>query len=171
MHPRCSFTRNRTHWGALSRSAGAAAPSRAAHAEELPLCASAAPVNDYFDLPGFTTIRRSMIASSDCSVPAPSGCWANAWRGAETAALAAQGSPVVSEFVSPLMRRAPRRLPLRGAETPLIGRKHRHPSSATSTRARDARRDPAEVRAAVGSEKATEAALFRAPAGEGELRK
>jgi hypothetical protein len=96
---------------------------------------------------------------------------------AEAAALAAQGSPVVSEFVSPLY--APRNaVPsasgfrsaagIAGSMVESIG----NPSSAHLDHARGMLDSiPAEIRTAVGGEEGAQAALFALLLGEGELRK
>src|SRR2546426_2053485 len=96
---------------------------------------------------------------------------------AEAATLSAQGSPVVSELVSPLY--APRKAaPAASGPRSAAGIARSlvesigNPSSAHLDHARGMLEAiPAEIRAAVGHEEGAQAALFALLLGEGELRK
>ena len=136
------------------------------HAEELSHMCIGAPVNDYFEFAWFHDHPPLDDRIERLLGPGAKRLLGERMARAETAALAARGSPVVSEFVSPLY--APRAAAPAASLVESIG----NPSSAHLDHARgilDA--IPAEIRAAVGSEKGAEAALFALLLGEGELRK
>ena len=143
------------------------------HAEELSHMCIGAPVSDYFEFAWLAThpplearIERILGRSARRLL-----------RERLKRSEAAAGSPVVSEFVSPLYARraaAPSAAALSGAAD--IGRSVvesiGNPSEAHLDYARkmlDA--IPVEVRAAVQSEEGAKAALFALLLGEGELRK
>ncbi|HMG59113.1 MAG TPA: M48 family metallopeptidase, partial [Burkholderiales bacterium] len=136
------------------------------HAEELSHMCIGAPVNDYFEFARFHDHPPLDDRIERLLGPGAKRLLGERMARAETAALAAQGSPVVSELVSPLY--APRPAGLADSMVESIG----NPSSAHLDHARailDA--IPAEIRTAVGSEKGAEAALFALLLGEGEVRK
>jgi len=146
------------------------------HAEELSHMCIGAPVNDYFEFAWLSTHPPLDERIERILGPGAARLLANRMERAGAAALAAQGSPVVSEFVSPLYatRGAAPAAGLQGAAgvarsmVESIG----NPSSAHVDYARgmlDA--IPAEIRTAVGSEEGARAALFALLLGEGELRK
>src|SRR5882762_6419589 len=142
------------------------------HAEELSHMCIGAPVNDYFEFASFHDHPPLDDRIERLLGPGAKRLLGERMARAETAALAAQGSPVVSEFVSPLY--APGASGLRSAAgiarsmVESIG----NPSSAHLDHARgmlDA--IPAEIRTAVGREEGAQAALFALLLGEGGLRR
>jgi len=125
-----------------------------------------APVNDYFEFALFHDHPPLDDRIERLLGPGARRLLGERLGRAETAALAARGSPVVSEFVSPLY--APSPAGLAGSMVESIG----NPSSAHLDHARailDA--IPAEIRTAVGREEGAQAALFALLLGEGEVRK
>jgi Zn-dependent protease with chaperone function len=141
------------------------------HAEELSHMCIGAPVNDFFEFAVFhdhppldERIERLLGSGARRLLH-------ERMERAEAAALSARGSPVVSELISPLYAAraaAPGAPGIAGSLVESIG----NPSPAHLDHARgtlDA--IPAGIRAAVGSEKDAEAALFALLLGEGELRK
>ncbi len=141
------------------------------HAEELSHMCIGAPVNDYFEFPWFHDHPPLDDRIERLLGPGAKRLLGERMARAETAALAAQGSPVVSELLSPLYaaRAAAPGVPgIAGSLVESIG----NPSSAHLDHARgmlDA--IPAEIRTAVGREEGAKAALFALLLGEGELRK
>ena len=147
------------------------------HAEELSHMCIGAPVNDYFEFAWLSTHPPLDERIERILGPGATRLLANRMERAEAAALAAQGSPVVSEFVSPLY--APRNaVPaasgfrsaagIAGSMVESIG----NPSSAHLDHARGMLDSiPVEIRTAVGGEEGAQAALFALLLGEGELRK
>ncbi len=146
------------------------------HAEELSHMCIGAPVNDYFEFAWLSTHPPLEARIERILGPGAKRLLHERMERAEAAALAAQGSPVVSEFVSPLY--APRTaapdaagLPgaagIAGSMVESIG----NPSSAHVDYARGMLEAiPAEIRTAVGREEGAQAALFALLLGEGELR-
>ncbi|TMH76483.1 MAG: hypothetical protein E6H51_06620 [Betaproteobacteria bacterium] len=147
------------------------------HAEELSHMCIGAPVNDFFEFAVFhdhppldERIERLLGSGAGRLLR-------ERMERAEAATLSAQGSPVVSELVSPLY--APRKAApaasgprsaagIAGSMVESIG----NPSSAHLDHARGMLEAiPAEIRAAVGHEEGAQAALFALLLGEGELRK
>ncbi len=147
------------------------------HAEELSHMCIGAPVNDFFEFAVFhdhppldERIERLLGSGAGRLLR-------ERMERAEAAALSAQGSPVVSELVSPLY--APRKAApaasgprsaagIAGSMVESIG----NPSSAHLDHARGMLEAiPAEIRAAVGHEEGAQAALFALLLGEGDLRK
>src|SRR5881396_3755666 len=147
------------------------------HAEELSHMCIGAPVNDFFEFAVFhdhppldERIERLLGSGAGRLLR-------ERMERAEAATLSAQGSPVVSELVSPLY--APRNAApaasgprsaagIAGSMVESIG----NPSSAHLDHARGMLEAiPAEIRAAVGHEEGAQAALFALLLGEGELRK
>src|SRR6266571_1513263 len=172
------FTRNPDGiGGALFKIARRGSTIAQRHAEELSHMCIGAPVNDYFEFALFYDHPPLDDRIERLLGPGAKRLLRERTERAEAAALSARGSPVVSELVSPLYaaRAAPPAASsLAGA--PGIARSLvesiGNPSSAHLDHARgmlDA--IPAEIRAAVGSEKGAEAALFALLLGEGELRK
>jgi Zn-dependent protease with chaperone function len=147
------------------------------HAEELSHMYIGAPVNDYFEFAWFHDHPPLDDRIERLLGPGAKRLLGERMARAETAALAAQGSPVVSEFVSPLYaprNAAPAASGLRsaagiaGSMVESIG----NPSSAHVDYARGMLEAiPAEIRAAVGREEGAQAALFALLLGEGEVRK
>ncbi len=147
------------------------------HAEELSHMCIGAPVNDYFEFAWFATHPPLDARIERLLGPGAKRLIRERLERAEAAALWAQGSPVVSELMSPLYARraaAPSAAALSGAAglarsvIESIG----NPSAAHLDYARkmlDA--IPTEVRAAVEREEGAKAALFALLLGEGELRK
>ncbi len=135
------------------------------HAEELSHMCIGAPVNDYFEFSLFHDHPPLDDRIERLLGPGAKRLLRERMERAEAAALSAQGSPVVSEFVSPLYAVHPAG-PASLVES--IG----NPSSAHLDHARgmlDA--IPAEIRTAVGREEGAQAALFALLLGEGELRR
>jgi Zn-dependent protease with chaperone function len=146
------------------------------HAEELSHMCIGAPVNDYFEFAWLSTHPPLDQRIERILGPGAKRLLHERMERAEAAALRAQGSPVVSELLSPLY--APRAavpaavLPAAAGFAGSIVESIGNPSSAHLDHARgmlDA--IPTEIRAAVGSEKGAEAALFALLLGESELRK
>jgi len=137
------------------------------HAEELSHMCIGAPVNDYFEFAWLSTHPPLDQRIERILGPGAKRLLHERMERAEGAALAAQGSPVVSEFMSPLY--APRTTAgIARSTVESIG----NPSSAHLDYARRMLETiPAEVRTAVGSEEGAQAALFALLLGEGELRK
>ena len=135
------------------------------HAEELSHMCIGAPVNDYFEFALFHDHPPLDDRIERLLGPGAKRLLRERMERAEAAALSARGSPVVSEFVSPLYAVRPTG-PASLVES--IG----NPSSAHLDHAR-ATLDaiPAETRAAVGRVEGAQAALFALLLGEGELRK
>jgi len=147
------------------------------HAEELSHMCIGAPVNDYFEFALFHDHPPLDDRIERLLGPGAKRLLRERMERAEAAALAAQGSPVVSELVSPLY--APRNAAPAAASLPgaagiasamvdSIG----NPSFAHLDHARgmlDA--IPVEIRTAVGRVEGAQAALFALLLGEGELRK
>src|SRR5882672_7570025 len=146
------------------------------HAEELSHMCIGAPVNDYFEFASFHDHPPLDDRIERLLGPGAKRLLRERMERAEVAALAAQGSPVVSEFVSPLY--APRSVVpaasgfrsaagIAGSMVESIG----NPSSAHLDHARGMLDSiPAEIRTAVGGEEGAQAALFALLLGEGELR-
>ena len=133
------------------------------HAEELSHMCIGAPVNDYFEFAWLSTHPPLDQRIERILGPGAKRLLHERMERAGAAALAARGSPVVAEFVSPLYAAGIARSVVES-----IG----NPSSAHLDHARgmlDA--IPAEIRAAVGREEGAQAALFALLLGEGELRK
>jgi Zn-dependent protease with chaperone function len=146
------------------------------HAEELSHMCIGAPVNNYFEFAWFHDHPPLDDRIERLLGPGAKRLLGERMERAEAAALSARGSPVVSELVSPLYaaRAAAPAAGLPGAAgvARSIVESIGNPSAAHLDHARgvlDA--IPAEIRAAVGSEKGAEAALFALLLGEGELRK
>src|SRR5712671_2453181 len=147
------------------------------HAEELSHMCIGAPVNDYFEFASFHDHPPLDDRIERLLGPGAKRLLRERMERAEAAALAAQGSPVVSELMSPLY--APRNAAPAAAALPGAAGIARamvdsigNPSSAHLDHARgmlDA--IPAEIRTAVGREEGAKAALFALLLGEGELRK
>ncbi|HMG61042.1 MAG TPA: M48 family metalloprotease, partial [Burkholderiales bacterium] len=147
------------------------------HAEELSHMCIGAPVNDYFEFALFHDHPPLDDRIERLLGPGAKRLLRERMERAGAAALAAQGSPVVSEFVSPLY--APRNAAPAAAALPGAAGIARamvdsigNPSSAHLDHARgmlDA--IPVEIRAAVGRVEGAQAALFALLLGEGELRK
>jgi len=141
------------------------------HAEELSHMCIGAPVNDFFEFAVFHDHPPLDERIERLLGPGARRLLRERMERAEAVALSARGSPVVSELLSPLYAAraaAPGAPGIAGSLVESIG----NPSSAHLDHARgmlDA--IPAEIRAAVGSEKGAEAALFALLLGEGELRK
>src|SRR5439155_26703646 len=133
-----------------------------------------APVNDYFEFALFHDHPPLDDRIERLLGPGAKRLLRERMERAEAAALAAQGSPVVSELVSPLY--APRNAAPAAAGAPGIAgslvESIGNPSSAHLDHARgmlDA--IPMEIRTAVGRVEGAQAALFALLLGEGELRK
>ncbi len=147
------------------------------HAEELSHMCIGAPVNDYFEFALFHDHPPLDDRIERLLGPGAKRLLRERMERAEAAALAARGSPVVNELVSPLY--APRNAAPAAAALPGAAGIARamvdsigNPSSAHLDHARgmlDA--IPAEIRTAVGSVEGAQAALFALLLGEGELRK
>ncbi len=147
------------------------------HAEELSHMCIGAPVNDYFEFAWFHDHPPLDDRIERLLGPGAKRLLRERMERAEAAALAARGSPVVNELVSPLY--APRNAAPAAAALPGAAGIARamvdsigNPSSAHLDHARgmlDA--IPAEIRTAVGSVEGAQAALFALLLGEGELRK
>jgi len=146
------------------------------HAEELSHMCIGPPVNDYFEFASFhdhppldDRIERLLGTGAKRLLR-------ERMERAEAAALSAQGSPVVSEFVSPLY--APRTAapaagqPGAGGFARSMVESIGNPSSAHIDHARGMLEAiPVEIRTALGHEEGAQAALFALLLGEGELRK
>src|SRR5882672_1374805 len=172
------FTRNPDGiGGALFKIARRGSTIAQRHAEELSHMCIGAPVNDYFEFAVFHDHPPLDDRIERLLGPGAKRLLRERMERAEAAALSARGSPVVSELVSPLYAA---RAAAPAASGPLgapgiarsmvesIG----NPSSAHLDHARGTLAAiPSEIRAAVGSEKGAEAALFGLLLGEGELRK
>ncbi len=159
------FTRNPDGiGGALFKIARRGSTIAQRHAEELSHMCIGAPVNDYFEFALFHDHPPLDERIERLLGPGAKRLLGERMERAETAALSAQASPVVSEFVSPLYAVRPTG-PASLVES--IG----NPSSAHLDHAR-ATLDaiPAEIRAAVGRDEGAQAALFALLLGEGELR-
>ncbi len=146
------------------------------HAEELSHMCIGVPVNDYFEFAWLGTHPPLEERIERLLGPGARRLLQERMERAEAAALAAQGSPVVSEFVSPLY--APRAAPAAAGLPGAAGMAHsmvESIGSPTTAHVDYARRMleaiPAEIRAAVGSEEGAQAALLALLLGEGELRK
>ena len=147
------------------------------HAEELSHMCIGAPVNDYFEFAWFATHPPLDARIERLLGPGAKRLIRERLERAEAAALWVQGSPVVSELMSPLYARraaAPSSAALSRAAgiarsvVESIG----NPSAAHLDYARKMLEAiPAEVRAAVEREEGAKAALFALLLGEGELRK
>src|SRR6266581_5700841 len=136
------------------------------HAEELSHMCIGAPVNDYFEFALFYDHPPLDDRIERLLGPGAKRLLGERMERAEAAALAAQGSPVVAELVSPLY--AARTAGSAGSLVESIG----NPSSAHVDYARGMLEAiPAEIRAAVGREGGAQGALFALLLGEGELRK
>ncbi len=172
------FTRNPDGiGGALFKIARRGSTIAQRHAEELSHMCIGAPVNDYFEFALFYDHPPLDDRIERLLGPGAKRLLGERMERAEAAALAAQGSPVASEFVSPLY--APRNaVPaasgfrsaagIAGFMVESIG----NPSSAHLDHARGMLDSiPAEIRAAVGREGGAQGALFALLLGEGELRK
>jgi len=135
------------------------------HAEELSHMCIGAPVNDYFEFALFHDHPPLDDRIERLLGPGAKRLLRERMERAEAAALSARGSPVVSEFVSPLYA-------ARAAGPASLVESIGNPSSAHLDHAR-ATLDaiPAETRAAVGRVEGAQAALFALLLGEGELRK
>lgn len=147
------------------------------HAEELSHMCIGAPVKDYFEFAWLATHPPLEVRIERILGPGAKRLLRERLERVETAALAAQGSPVVSELVSPLYAR---RAAARSAAAPSnaaglarsVVESIGNPSAAHLDYARkmiDA--IPVEVRTAVQREDGAKAALFALLLGEGELRK
>src|SRR2546425_7164127 len=146
------------------------------HAEELSHMCIGAPVNDYFEFAWLSTHPPLEERIERLLGPGAKRLLQERMERAEAAALAAQGSPVVSEFVSPLY--APRAAPAAAGLPGAAGMAHSmvesigSPSTAHVDYARRMLEAiPAEIRAAGGSEGGAQAALFALLLGEGDVRK
>src|SRR5712671_3213367 len=147
------------------------------NAEELSHMCIGAPVNDYFEFASFHDHPSLDDRIERLLGPGAKRLLRERMERAEVAALSAQGSPVVSEFMSPLY--APRKAAPAAAVLPgatgiarsmveSIG----NPSSAHIDHARGMLEAiPVEIRTAVGHEEGAHAALFALLLGEGDLRK
>src|SRR6267154_4856922 len=146
------------------------------HAEELSHMCIGAPVNDYFEFASFHDHPPLDDRIERLLGPGAKRMLRERMERAEAAALSAQGSPAVSELVSPLY--APRTA-VPAAGQPGAGGFARsmvesigNPSSAHVDHARAMLEAiPVEIRTAVGREEGAQAALFALLLGEGELRK
>jgi len=144
------------------------------HAEELSHMCIGAPVNDYFEFAWLSTHPPIDERIERILGPGAKRRLHERMERQEAAALAARGSPVVSELMSPLYapRTAPAGQPGAAGFARSMVESIGNPSSAHVDYARgllDA--IPVEVRTAVGSEDGAQAALFALLLGEGELRK
>ena len=132
------------------------------HAEELSHMCIGAPVNDYFEFAWLSTHPPLDQRIERILGPGAKRLLHERMERSGAAALAAQGSPVVSELLSPLYAAG-----IAHSVVESIG----NPSSTHLDHARRMLEAiPPEIRAAVGSEKGAEAALFALLLGEGELR-
>jgi len=143
------------------------------HAEELSHMCIGAPVNDYFEFAWLTTHPPLDERIERILGPGAKRLLHERMERREAAALAARGSPVVSELMSPLYA-AHAAVGLAGAAgmarsmVESIG----NPSSAHTDYVRGMLEAiPAEIRTAVGREEGAQGALFALLLGEGELRK
>jgi Zn-dependent protease with chaperone function len=146
------------------------------HAEELSHMCIGAPVNDYFEFAWFSTHPPLEERIERILGPGAKRLLQERMERAGAADLAAQGSPVVSELMSPLY--APRRAPAAARLPGAAGLAHSvlesigSPTIAHLDYGRKMLEAiPAEIRAAVGREEGAQAALFALLLGEGELRK
>jgi Zn-dependent protease with chaperone function len=147
------------------------------HAEELSHMCIGAPVNNYFEFAWFRDHPPLDERIERLLGPGAQRLLGERIERAEAGTVTAQGSPVVSEFASPLY--APRTAAPAAAGLPGVAgvassmvESIGNPSFAHVDYARgmlDA--IPAEIRTAVGSEEGAQAALFALLLGEGELRK
>src|SRR5712664_1720892 len=171
------FTRNPDGiGGALFKIARHGSTIAQRHAEELSHMCIGPPVNDYFEFASFHDHPPLDDRIERLLGPGAKRLLRERMERAEVAALAARGSPVVSEFRSPLY--APR------TATPAAGQPGAggfarsmvesigNPSSAHIDHARVMLEAiPVEIRTAVGHEEGAQAALFALLLGEGDLRK
>jgi Zn-dependent protease with chaperone function len=146
------------------------------HAEELSHMCIGPPVNDYFEFASFHDHPPLDDRIERLLGPGAKRLLRERMERAEAAALSAQGSPVVSEFMSPLYAS---RTVTPAAGQPGAGGFARsmvesigNPSSAHIDHARGMLEAiPVEIRTAVGHEEGAQAALFALLLGEGDLRK
>ena len=169
------FTRNPDGiGGALFKIAERGGVLTQRHAEELSHMCVSAPLNDFFEFPWFRTHPPLEERMERLLGPAARRLLSERIERADAAALAAQGSPVVEAFASPLYAKpAPA-----GSVAGTVGltaeallRSVGNPLPAHVDRARrllDA--IPADIRIATGSEAGARAALFALLFGEGETR-
>jgi Zn-dependent protease with chaperone function len=150
------------------------------HAEELSHMCISAPVSDFFEFEWLRSHPPLDERIERIMGPGAKALLRDRMKRAEAAALAAQGSPVVSEFVSPLF--APKAAAGAGVEfsrapetiattSQAVMESVGNPSAAHFDYARrvlDA--IPAEIRAAAGSKESARAALFALLLGEGAVR-
>ena len=146
------------------------------HAEELSHMCIGPPVNDYFEFAWLSTHPPLEQRVERILGPGAKRLLQERMERAEAAELAAQGSPVVSEFVSPLYapRGAPPSAGLPGAAG--MARSVVESIGSPTTAHVDYARKmldtlPADIHAAVGREEGAQAALLALVLGGGELRK
>ena len=142
------------------------------HAEELSHMCIGAPVKDYFEFAWLATHPPLEARIERILGPGAKRLLRERVERVETAALASQGSPVVSEFVSPLYARPAAALSGAAGLAHSVVESIGNPSAAHLDYARKMLEAiPVEIRAAVEREEGAKAALFALLLGEGELRK